>query len=368
MQEPTLPNRMNKILTRLYSQSPVGSPLFLSPNAKQLHSVASKEDNNITLTNVKRFLHNQDAYTLNRSVNRNFKRNHYYVNYINDLWQIDLADVSLYAKQNDGYKYLLTVIDVLTKYAFVKPLKNKTAVTVTRAFRQILDSGRGWPKAVSSDKGTEFKNKHMQALLKARGINQQFLLTTSLFKASNVEIFNRTLKTRMFRYFTYKGKDNYRRYIDVLDDIVNAYNNTMHSGTRMKPIDIKPEHVPFIYHNLHRKHRKNVQLSIQNLQPGEYVRVVRKHNTFQQTFTEKWTKEVFIVSKVINKNPYKLYKLTDLNGIEMTGKFYDSELLRIQLPPDRIIRIIKTTGMGKNKKFYVLLANGEKKWTNTIQE
>lgn len=69
----------------------------------------------------------------------------------------------MYAIQNDGYKYLLTVIDVLTKYAFVKPLKNKTALTVTRAFRDILDNGRGWPKVVSSDKGTEFKNHHMHS-------------------------------------------------------------------------------------------------------------------------------------------------------------------------------------------------------------
>lgn len=204
--------------------------------------------------------------------------------------------------------------------------------------------------------------------MKAYGIKQQFLLTTSLFKASNVEIFNRTLKTRMFRYFTYKGTDNYRRYIDVLDDIVSAYNNTEHSVTRMKPNEIKPEHVPFIYHNTHRKHRKDVHVHMQHLQPGEYVRVIRKQNTFQQSFAEKWTKEIFIVAKVINKKPYKLYKLKDLNDVELTGKFYDSELLRIHLPPNKIIKIIKTNGIHRNRKFYVLLANGKKIWKSTINE
>lgn len=206
----------------------------------------------------------------------------------------------------------------------------------------------------------------MQALLKSRNIKQQFLLTTSLFKASNVEIFNRTLKTRMFRYFTFKGINNYRRYIDVLNDIVNAYNNTMHSVTRMKPSEVKPEHVPLIYHNTHRTHRKDVRTHMQHLQPGDYVRtyVVRKQNTFQQSFTEKWTREIFCVTQVINKQPYKLYKLKDVGGVELTGKFYDSELQRIHLQPNKIIRIIKTNGMSQNRKYYVLLANGEKIWTN----
>lgn len=114
---------MAKILTELYAKSPVDNATHLTANAKQLHTVAKKRDKTISLRNVKSFLQNQDVYTLNRSVTRNFKRNHYYVNYINDLWQIDLADVSQYAKQNDNYKYL--VIDVLTKYAFVKPLQIK---------------------------------------------------------------------------------------------------------------------------------------------------------------------------------------------------------------------------------------------------
>lgn len=270
--------------------------------------------------------------------------------------------MSALSQQNDGYKYLLTCIDVLTKYAWVKPLKTKTAHEVTEAFREILHSGRGKPKAVSSDKGKEFRNSRMRSLLTHHGIKQQFLLTTSLFKASIVEIFNRTLKTRMFRYFTSKN-ETYRRYIDVLDDIVNAYNNTVHSTTRMKPSAVKPQHVPYIYHNSHRKHNKREgKTNIQHLRSGDFVRVVRKQNTFQQTFTEKWTREVFRVSKVIQKLPYWMYELQDMNDVKLTGKFYDRELQKISLPPNHIVKVLKTSGLGRTLKKYVLFADGRKQW------
>lgn len=352
-----------KTVKKLYSEDSVASPHFLSPNRRQLYKAVEKRDKTITQPKIGRFLESQDAYTLNKAVNRNFKRNHYRVFYINELWQIDLADVSAFSKDNDGYKYLLTCIDVLTKYAWVVPLKNKSADVVTKAFREILQSGHGTPKVVSSDKGKEFNNSQMRSLLQHHNIKQQFLLTTSLFKASVVEIFNRTLKSRMFRYLTSKGI-NYRRYIDVLDDIVKAYNSTVHSTTRMKPRDVKPHHVPYIYHNTHRKHKNEGKTNIQHLQPGDYVRVARKRSTFQQTFSEKWTREVFCVAKVIHKLPYWMYELKDMNNVKLTGKFYDRELQKITLPSNYIVRVLKTSGLGKTLKKYVLFANGHKEWIN----
>lgn len=340
-------------LKEIYSGSAPDSTNFLSVNTKQLYNAVRKNSKNkhITQPKVKRFLQGQDPYTLNRSVIRNFKRNHYYVYYINDLWQMDLADVSAYAEQNDGYKYILTVIDVLTKYAYAVPLRDKSATSVVKAFRTILDSGHGSPKIVSSDKGKEFKNKYMTSLLKSRNIRQQFLLTSSPFKASCVEIWNKTLKSRLFRYFTLKGR-TYRRYIDVLDQIVRAYNNTVHSVTRMKPSAVLPKHVPFIYHNTHLKHRDVKAVRSQKLQPGDYVRVVNKKTSFTQTFTEKWSREISIVAKVINKQPYKLYRLKDFKDVELNGKFYDSELQRVHLSPDHVIKIIKSAGIGKKNMFY----------------
>lgn len=348
---------MTSQLTQIYRNSSPENPYFLSSNANQLFKEVNKNGKKKTLPNVKRFLQTQDVYTLNKNVNRHFNRNHYFVYYINDLWQMDLADVSTYEKENDGIKYLLTIIDALTKFAYVVPLRSKTALEVTRAFRKILnDAKKGIPKAISSDKGKEFKNSHMTNLLNKYGVKQQFLLTTSPFKASIVEIFNKTIKSKIFKYLTATKQ---RRYIDVLDKIVLSYNSTIHSVTRMAPIEVRPENVPFIYHNTHRKHRNVITTSTQHLQKGDFVRVVRKQSTFQQTFSEKWTREVFIVTKVINKKPYKLYKLIDFNDHELTGKFYDNELQRVYLPPDHIIKTIKYDGA---RKKYVLLSDGRKIW------
>ena len=113
-----------------------------------------------------------------------------------------------------GMTFLLTVIDVFSKVAWCVPMKNKSAASLVAA----LDStfSRGWPKTLQEDQGLEFLNKSVQALLKKHGIHH-FSTHNAETKASVVERFNRTLKTRMWRYFT---KHQTWRYIDVLQDLV----------------------------------------------------------------------------------------------------------------------------------------------------
>ncbi len=89
--------------------------------------------------------------------------------------------------------YMLNVIDAFTRYAWSIPLEDKSADTVTNAFKQILEDNGEAPKRLWSDAGTEFYNKKFQALLKKH--KTQLYSTYSEFKASPVERFNRTLKT-----------------------------------------------------------------------------------------------------------------------------------------------------------------------------
>ena len=141
---------------------------------------------------------------------------------IDELWQMDLADMQSHAKENDGYRYLLVCIDVFSKYVWVIPLKNKTGPALVTAFKKILESGRK-PQKIQTDEGTEFFNKHFKDLMKAEEI--QLYNTYNKTKASVVERVIRTLKTRMWRYFTAKRT---RRYIDVLQDLVDSYNQSKH--------------------------------------------------------------------------------------------------------------------------------------------
>ena len=101
-------------------------------------------------------------------------------------------------KVNDGTTFILTVIDVFSKLAWCVPLKNKSAASLVAAFTQLLSSGA--PNTLQSDKGTELLNRSLLKLLKEHDVHH-FATHNEETKASIVERFNRTLKTRMWRYF-----------------------------------------------------------------------------------------------------------------------------------------------------------------------
>ena len=117
---------------------------------------------------------------------------------IDEQWAVDLIEVINIAKYNRGYRYLLTVVDVLSKHAWVQPVKSKTGKAVTDAFEKIL-KGRRKPINLQTDDD----NKTFQGLMKRKGIHH--FSTSGDTKASVVERFNRTLKRRMYRYLTVKN-------------------------------------------------------------------------------------------------------------------------------------------------------------------
>ena len=135
-------------------------------------------------------------------------------------------DISSLARFNKGYKFLLTCSDVFSKFAWIVPLKNKAGMSLVNGFQSILDLGRS-PEKLQTDKGTEFFNRNFQSLLKESSFH--FFTTNIELKASVVERFNGTLKTRMWKYFTRK---NTCIYIDNFQDIVHGYNNSYHRSIR----------------------------------------------------------------------------------------------------------------------------------------
>ena len=136
------------------------------------------------------------AEELHKPVIRKFKKRRVLVDGIDKIWAADLVDMSAYSKENKGYKYLLAVIDVFSKYGWLIPIKNKSGYTVAEAFKQILKSGRK-PEKLWVDKGTEFYNKQVKAVFPSA-----LYSTENEEKSSIVERWNRTMKERMFKYFT----------------------------------------------------------------------------------------------------------------------------------------------------------------------
>ena len=159
---------------------------------------------------VKNWLIRPDAYTLHKPVRHRFRRRQTFTKGIHDLWQTDIVDMQSLSNYNDGVKFLLTCIDTFSKYAWVRPLKNKSGQSVTEAFKSILNEEI--PLMLQSDKCTEYKNSQFQSMLKKYDI-RFYTSENDDIKAAIVERFNRTLKTRMYRYFTHSKSF---RYVDVL--------------------------------------------------------------------------------------------------------------------------------------------------------
>ena len=165
---------------------------FTSPLV--LYQEAKKRYPSVTFHQVKTWLQSKHTYTLHKPVQYNFPRNRVIVTEIDDQWQADLVDISSWARFNKGYKFLLTCVDLFSKFAWVVPLKNEYRESLVNGFQIILDTGRS-PKKLQTDKGTEFLNRNFQSFLKEKNIH--FFTTNSELKASVVERSNRTLKTRM---------------------------------------------------------------------------------------------------------------------------------------------------------------------------
>ena len=140
-------------------------------------------------TAVKNWLSYQDSYTLHKPVRKNFQRRRVTVGGIDHQWQADLIDIQRLKKYNEHYSYLLCVIDVFSKYAWVVPLKNKTGTTLVQAFENIFKQMRKLLK-LPTDKGIEYLNRTFQKFLQENNV-RFFTTQNEDIKVSIVERFNR---------------------------------------------------------------------------------------------------------------------------------------------------------------------------------
>jgi len=214
--------------------------------------------------NVKDWLIEQETYTLHKPVRRRFKRRQTFCPGIDHLWQVDLVDVSSLSKYNDGYRFLLTCIDCLSRYAWVVPIKNKSSASVLDAFASIVDTRK--PTYLQSDKGSEFLNSTFQSFLSSYDI-RFYTSENDDIKCALVERFNRTLKTRMWRYFT---RSNSLRYVDVLSSLVKSYNDTTHGTIKMAPSQVTVHNEGDICKRLY---KRDSRLSSRKLIVGDWVRI-----------------------------------------------------------------------------------------------
>ena len=300
---------------------------------------------NVSLDKITPWLQEQDTYTLHRPLRRRFERERIIVSDIDDQWEADLVELSGISRVNQQYTFLLTVIDVLSKYAWAVPLKDKTGDSIIRAFQHIFKEGRK-PQKLRTDKGTEFTNRKFQIFLKEKGI--RFFTSNNETKAAVVERFNRTLKNKMWKYFT---ANNTRRYTDVLPQLLQSYNNTWHRSIKRPPAQVNDNNAQDVWQTLYGKLVRKTEHYKFNV--GDTVRLSKLKRIFEKGYVPNWTTEVFRISKRMKGAKYKV---VDLLGDEIQGTFLEPELQKVIISEDKsykVEKVLKRRGKGRHAKVFV---------------
>ena len=250
------------------------------------------------------------ADELHKHAIRKFKKRKVYSQFKDNIWGVDLADMQSLSRKNKGIKYLLCTIDLYSKYAFVISLENKKGISVTNGFNKIRKQSNRKPNKIWVDQGGEFY------VFKKWLPDNDIIMYSTYNEGKSVvaERFIRTLKNKLYKHMTAIGKNV---YYDLLDDVVNKYNNTKHSTIKMKPIDVGNNNNR-VYIDEHNEKRSKFKV-------GDRVRISKFKNIFAKGYTPNWSREIFIVDKVNDTVPYT-YNLKDLNDEEILGSFYDKEL------------------------------------------
>ena len=270
------------------------------------------------------------AEELHKPVKRKFRKRRVLVSGIDKIWAADLADMQALSKENEGYKFLLLVIDTFSKYGWIVPLKNKKGETIVKALKEIFKESGRRPDKLWTDKGREFFNKDVRDLV-------YLYATENEEKSSIAERWIRTMKEKMFKYFT---DNNTYNYIDALPELVEDYNNTVHSSTKLTPTDAsKEENELKVWRNLYPDRYKTSRLN-PKFSVGDKVRITKKKKDFEKGYTARWTEEIFTIKEIRETNPIT-YKLEDLQGEEIEGTFYEPELQKTEQQIYRIEKIIK---------------------------
>ena len=316
------PRTVQRTLRKLYFD-PAHPAAFGS--AAQLYRSARKQLKNLTMKDVKDFLERQTAYTMHRPVRLKFKRRKTYAGHVDHIWQMDLVSLQAIAKENSGYNYILTVIDILSRYAFAEPLKRKTGKEVTALFKKLLRKSKRIPAKIQTDQGREFFNQEFKNFLRQN--DMAHYSTSSDMKCAVVERFNRTLKEKMFRYLTHS---NTLRYHDILPKLIIAYNNRPHGSLHgMKPAEVNRGNQAKVRTILYGCY-ENEDETTAAYEIGDHVRISKLRDAFKKGYTRGWTVEIFRISDILDTKPIT-YKLVDQDNEILEGIFYHEELSRVRL-------------------------------------
>ena len=274
------------------------------------------------------------AEELHRPIRKHFTKRYVFVRNVDDIFGADLIDMKALSKQNKGYKYILMVEDIFSKYGWAVALKNKTGIAVRDALTQIFK--QHVPKRLWADAGTEFYNKEVKTLLKKHDII--LYSTENEEKCSVIERWNRTIKTKLWKYFT---ANHTHKYIDVLDALIEKYNNTVNRAIGMTPTEArKPSKHGTVFRHLYFKKMAKLGEKKPKFRVGDKVRLGVKKDLFEKSYVINWSDRIYTIKRVFATRPIT-YKVQNDKGVEHKGKFYEQDLQKTKVDEFRIQKVLK---------------------------
>ena len=241
-----------------------------------MYAAAKEQESAVTQKAVKEWLKGQEAYTLHRKAAQRYGRRETTVGHEGQQLQADLMDIRNHSRENDGVNYLLTAVDCFSRRGWAIPVKYKTGEKVAEALGKILQGESYF--ALQMDKGKEFYNSHVQSLLKRLGV-QHFSVENETVKASMVERFNQSLRGRIHRSIT--ARQN-KRFLNILPDMVEAYNNAEHRATGLTANEVGPENREYRHQKVYVSKSVGVKSrSAPPLRIGDVVRISKARSAFE---------------------------------------------------------------------------------------
>jgi hypothetical protein len=280
------------------------------------------------------------AHELHRQARKNFQTRKTLLKGLDDLYQADLVDMSALSRQNSNYKFILTIINCLSKVAYAFPLKQKSAAQMAKVLAGFFKKHP--MRNFQTDQGTEFYNAAVGKLVRRYNINHYS--TFSVKKAAIVERFNRTLKSLMYRHFTIQGS---YKWLKLLPKLLHEYNHTVHRTIGIRPADVSRRNEIELLAHLNSIPKKHIEMMRRRwrggskFKVGDQVRISRySRNAFRKSYLPNWSNEVFTIAKVQSTFP-PTYLLNDARGEAIQGSFYNEELQKTSSGIDNVYFVEK---------------------------
>ncbi|KAL3110283.1 hypothetical protein niasHT_012701 [Heterodera trifolii] len=317
--------KINKIYT-----DPANSGGYAGATA--LYTAVKEKHPKLKRAEFEDFLQRNTTYTLFKPKREKFRRLRTVpAGFMTDV-QADLADFQALSRKNSGYRYLLLAVDVLSRRMFGSPVKSKRPVDMKRAFEELFEQMPRMPDTLYTDRGLEFVAKPLKEFYVEKGI--QKFETSSKKKAAVAERAIRTLKTRLYKYFS---ANNTSVWVNVVPKFLSAINNSVCRATGLRPNEISDANAREVWKRVYGVAQPDMKPKIR---AGETVRIPEPKHIFEKGYIPNYSDHVYTVDEARSTNPQH-YLLKDYYGTKLKRKFYLPELTKVQVDENTMYRIEK---------------------------